>query len=106
MSGRDDQRIAGFNAPLSDGGPIISKRTGWLRTKVRTPDDGRSRGLVRGIAITLLILLFLSTRGCGLLDRNSDTPAPSPPTHAPPLVERLIVPTSSTIVERVADTDG
>lgn len=137
MSGRDDERIPGFNAPLADGGPIVSKRIGRRRSRVKEVlgapqkarpggrprheraealdadfldelDDGRSRSPMLGLAITLLILFVLGTRGCGLLDSDSDAPTPTPSTPtstpAPQLVERLTVPTSSTIVERADDT--
>ena len=69
-------------------------------------DDGPSRSPMLGLGITLLILFVLGTRGCGLLDSDSDTPTPSTPATTPRLVERLTVPTTSILVEPADDTDG
>ena len=122
MAGRDDERMPGFNAPLADAGPIVSKRTGRRRARVHEAfgapqkmiplgrlrhqraaatdtsvvdiddtDVGPGRGSTRGIVITLLILIVLGTRGCGLLDNgDSDEPSvPTPTTGRPSLVQRL-----------------
>ena len=73
---------------------------------------------MRGIAITLLILVVLGTRGCGILGTSgsdeSPVPTPSttpattpvtrPATGGPQLVERLPGPAPTTVVERVDAT--
>lgn len=138
MTERDDERTPGFNAPLAESGPIVSKRTGPRRARVQGAlgapqkmiplrrssersadvvdthdylDDmevGAARSPYRGIAITLLILLLLGTRGCGLLDSGGDSDEPSVPTSTtePQLVQRLPAPPGTTIVSRGDDTSN
>lgn len=123
MAGRGEKQTPGFNAPLEDSGPIVSKRTGRRRARVQQAfgapagfsprdrlrqrrhsaddldaiDEAPERSPVRGISITLFILVLLGTRGFGLFDGGSDDPEVPPATTQPPqLVQRLPSPPPAT----------